>query len=108
MKFSKRLTRAAAAFLIFGMVASTLPTNQAVLAAPLYQNPGSGSGRDDGLRNVGYFFLAGFVLYLASRNHPFYGGDHNRRHGRDQDQQFNKLDRFTRPSDAGSNPNISH
>lgn len=108
MKFSKRLTRAAAAFLIFGMVASTLPTNQAVLAAPAYPQPGSGSSGSGGLRNVGYFFLAGFVLYLASRNHPFYGGDHNRRHGRYQDEQINNLDRFTRPSDAGSNPGINH
>ncbi len=109
MTISTRLTRAAVAFLIFGTVASVLPMDTSALAAPGYPGVSNGNGRgrrNRGLERAAEVAAAGAAIYFLI------AGDKKRDNEKKPntnapDPQFEKLDRFTRPSDAPANPGMN-
>lgn len=109
MKLSPRLTRAGLAFLVFGMLASTLPSGNGLVFAANCPSPSGGGGNNTGA--VVAAAAVGGGLFALSRTggglFPYAPGRKKKKRNH-QEEQFNRLDRFTRPSDAGSNPGINH
>lgn len=116
MTISTRLTRAAVAFLIFGTVASVLPMETSALAAPGYPGVSNGRGRGrQGAAIAGVAAVGG--LFALGRGggglFPYAAGKKKKRSKKEmeeerQRQEMEKLDRFTRPTDAASNPSLNH